>query len=137
MGLGREVELWLLAPGLFDAIGVFVLAHWNRVAGEVGQGLHDLAQTVVGVGCRCFKRLRPGLEYASLLGLGGGVRAFAAKLRDLFGELVALGLQRLDLRNGLAPLAVDCCKISEHYSGIHAPGAQFFFDKGQIGPYKR
>ena len=137
MGFGGEVELRLLAPGLFLAIAVLVLADGDGVLGQVGQRLHDLAQTVVGGGCGCFERLHLGLECAGLLGLGGGVRAFAAELRDLFGELVALGLQGLDLRDGLAPLAVDGGEISERDGGIHAPGAQFFFDKGQIGPHKR
>ncbi len=58
-------------------------------------------------------------------------------LRDLFGELVALGLQRFDLRDGLATFAVDCGEIAEHHCGVHAPRAQFFFYKGQVGPYKR
>ena len=137
MGLGGEVELWLLAPGLFLAIAVLVLADGDAVVRQIGQRLHDLAQTLVGGGCRCFERLHLGLEDAGLLGLGGGIRAFAAELRDLFGQLVALGLQRLDLRDGLATLAVDCGEIAKRDSGIHAPGAQFFFDKGQIGPYKR
>ena len=62
VGLGGKVELGLLAPGLFDAIGVFVFAYGDAVAGEVGQGLHDVAQTVVGGGCGCFERLYLGLE---------------------------------------------------------------------------
>ncbi len=69
--------------------------------------------------------------------MGGGVCALATELRDLFGEFVALGLECLDLRDGLAAFAVDGGEVAQSGGWIHAAGAQFFFDKGQIAPYKR
>ena len=71
-----------------------------------------------------------------VLGLGGGVSSGFAELRDLFGELVALGFEGFDLGDGVAALAVDGGEVGEDLSGVHAPGAEFFFDKGQICPDK-
>ncbi len=136
MRFGREVELRLLAPDFFLAIAVLVFADGDAVLRKVGQRLHDLAQTFIGRCCHCFKRLHLSLQCARLLGLGGRVRAFAPQLRDLFGQLVPLGLQCLNLRDGLAPLAVCGGKVTERHRGIHAPSAQFFFYKGQVGPHK-
>ena len=91
---------------------------------------------MIGGGGCCFERLHLSFEGAGLLGLSGCVCACAAEFGDLFGELVALGLQGLKLRDGLAPFAVDRGKVTQRGGGIYAPGAQFFLNKGQIAPHK-
>jgi hypothetical protein len=116
---------------------VLVLAHGHAVLGQVGQGLHEFAQTFIGGGGGCFERLHLCLECAGLLGLRGGVCACSAEFGDLFGQLVALRLQGFNLGNGLAAFAVYRGKITKRGGGIHAPGAQFFLYQGQIAPYKR
>jgi len=60
--------------------------------------------------------------------LRGRVCAFAAEFRDLFGQFVAVGLQGLNLRDGLTPFAVHCGKVTQRGGGVYSPGAQFFFN---------
>jgi hypothetical protein len=55
VGFWGEVELWLFAPDFLFAVAVFVLADGNAVLGKVGQGLHDLAQTLIGGDRCCFE----------------------------------------------------------------------------------
>ena len=136
VGFSREVELRLLAPGFLHAIAVLVLAYRNRVVGQVRQRLQDLAQTFVSRYGGSFQRLYLGLERASLLSLRRCVAACAPKLRNLFGQLVALRLQRLDPSDGVAAFAVDLSEVAQSGGGLGSSRAQFFFNQGQIGPHK-
>ncbi len=136
-GLAGEVERWLFAPDFFFAVAVFVLADGNAVVGQVGQRLQDLAQTFVGRPCRRLERLHLSFKDAGLFGLGGCVCALAAELRDLFRQFVSLGLQGLNLCNGLSTFPVYSGEVAKSGGRIHATRTQFFFDKGQIAPYKR
>ena len=115
---------------------MLVGADGDGVLGEVGERLHDLAKTLVGCHGYGFEGVDFGFEGASALGLGGGVGAGFAELGDLFGELVAFGLEGFDLGDGVAALAVDSGEVGEDLGWVHATGAEFFFDKGQICPDK-
>ncbi len=137
VGLGGEVEGGDFAPGFFEAVAVLVLADRDVVLGEVGQGLEDGAEAVVGLGGGGLEGVDLGLELAGLLGLGGGVGAGAAELGDLLGELVALGLEGLELGDGVATGAVDGGEVAEGDGGVGATGTQFLFNQGQIGPHER
>ncbi len=136
MGLGREVEGGFGAPELFFAVAVFVGADGDGVLREVGERLHDFAKTLVGCHGYGFEGFDFGFEGPGALGLRGGVGAGFAEAGDLFGEFVALGLEGFDLGDRVAALAVDGGEVGEDDGGVHATGAEFFFDKGQIGPDK-
>jgi hypothetical protein len=136
VGLRSEGEGGLIAPDFFFAIAVLVLADGNAVLGEVRKRLHHFAQTFVQGHGYGFERLHLGLQGACLLGLGGCVGAFAAQRCDLFGELVALGLQGFELRDGVAAFAVHGAEVAKCGSRVHATGAQFFFYKGEVRPDK-
>ena len=62
VGLGGEVEGGLLAPGFFDAVVVLILPTGTSSCGQVGQGLHHLAQALVGGGGGGFEGFDFGLE---------------------------------------------------------------------------
>src|SRR3954463_6918467 len=51
VGPGGEVEGGLNAPGFFFAVGVLVATHGDRVLGQIGDGLEDVAETIVSAGC--------------------------------------------------------------------------------------
>ena len=131
-----EGEGWRRAPFFLFAIAVLVFAYGNGVLREIGEGLHDLAQTLVGGHGYGFERLDFGFEDAGLFGLGGGVGSGLAELCDLFGELVALGLEGFKLGDGFTAFAVDCGEVAEGDGGVHAAGTQLFFYQGQVCPNK-
>ena len=51
-------------------------------------------------------------------------------------RLVALGFEGFGLGDGVAAAAVDGGEVAEDGGGVHAAGAEFFFDEGQIGADK-
>ncbi len=105
----------------------------DGVVGEVGDGLEDLAEAVVGgEGCG-FEGLELGFEGAGLVGEGGGVCSGATEGGDLFGELVAMGLEGLGASDGVAAVAVDGVEVAEDDGWVCSAGAQFFFYQRQVG----
>ena len=137
-GGGGGVVFRLLGaiPDFFDGVGALGGADGDGVLGQVGDGLHQFAELVVGGGGGGFERVGLGLEVGELGGEGGGVAAFALELAEVGGELVALGLEGFGLGDGFAAARVDSGEIAEDGGGVHVAGAEFLFDEGQIGPDK-
>ncbi len=129
-----EVEGGLSAPGFLLAVGMFVGADGNGVLGEVWDGLEDGLEAFVCCGGPGFEFIHLRFKSPGLLGLSGGIGSGFAEAGDLFGELIALGLEGFDLGDGFAALAIDRGEVSEDDGGVHAPGAQFFLYNGQVGP---
>ena len=115
---------------------MLVLADGDGVLGEVGDGLHDGAEAVVGLGGGGFEGVDLGFELAGLVGQGGGVGAVAAELGEVLGELVALGFEGLELGDGVAAGAVDGGEVAEGDGGVGATGTELLFNQGQIRPDK-
>jgi hypothetical protein len=70
------------------------------------------------------------------LGEFRGVFAFALEFAEFRGEDVAAGLGGFKEGDGLAAAGVDGGEVAEDFCRFHSAGAQFFFYKGQVGPYK-
>ncbi len=135
-GLGAKSKSGFSPQTFSSRLSCSSLPTGTLSCGEVGQGLHDLAQALVGGGCGLFEGVYLGLQSAGPLGLGGGVGAFAPQLCNLFGQLVSLGLQGFDLGNGIATFAVDGCEVTQCDGRVHAARAQFFLYQGQVRPDK-
>jgi hypothetical protein len=115
---------------------VLGLADWDAGLGQVGERLHQLAQTLVGGRGGLFECVRRGLELAGLLGQGGGVGSGFAHRLDLRGQAVAFRVQSFELRDGRAALLVDGMEVAQQSGGIGPAGTQFFFDQFKVGTYE-
>ena len=105
MGLGREVELRGLAPGLFELVGVLVGADGDGVVGQVGNLLRSARDLEIGFDCAGLEGGDAVFEGGGLERYGGDVLALALEATDLLREGVALGLEGLDLSDSGAACA--------------------------------
>ncbi len=117
---------------------MLVLADGDGVLRQVGEGLHDLAELVVGVSSCRFERLDLGLQSACLFGLSSCVglclRAAALAISSVSLLRWALSVSTWVMASRRSRSIAG--KIAENGGGIHAARAQFFFDKGEVGPDK-
>ena len=65
-----------------------------------------------------------------------GVAASALQLANLFGQAVALSLQRLKFGNGFAAASIQISEVAKQGSRVSVARAKRVFYGGQIGPHK-
>ena len=92
VGEGGEVEGGLLAPDFLDGVVEFGGADGDGVLRQIGDGLHEFAELVVGCCCVGFEGVGLGFEVGELGGEGGGVTAFALELAEVLREERCAGL---------------------------------------------
>ena len=109
MGLRLEVELARGAPAAHLRVLGVVVAEGHARVGDVGDARDEVEQLVLALGAL-------GVELGDAVLVGGdlGLRglglvllALAHELADLLGNRVAVGLELLDLDDGLAALLVE------------------------------
>ena len=116
-GRAGKSKFGLLAPYFLLAVVVLALAHGDIRLRKVGHALHQLAQPEICCRRLLLERLALGLQRLRLLRRPARILARLSQPRDLRRQHIALRLQRLRLRNGVAPLAIDRSKSPSSAAG--------------------
>ena len=91
---------------------------------QIGDGLHKLAEALVGFGCGGFEGIGAFLESGALETDGLDVFAFALEAAEFSGEGVALRrFEGFGLRDGVAAFAVDGREVAKDGGWVHAAAA--------------
>ena len=112
-GLAGKSNCVGCAPGLFELVGVLVLADGDGVVGQVGKLLEECSHLEIGFDCAGLEGGDAVFEGGRLECYGGRVFAFAFEATDLLRESVALGLEGLDLSDSGAACGVELGEICE------------------------
>ena len=136
VGLGGEIEVRLVAPGLDGDVVFFGFAGGDFVAREVGDAGEGEAHLLVERGGSLIEFVELVLEGARLVHQLSGIFAFALEGADLLREFVAARFELFGGRDGFAACLIQLAEIAQECGRIGAASTEFFFHNFQVAPDK-